>query len=134
MNREISREYFIGLSNDLLKGNLNAVIERFQCPLVVYLENSPCILATDAKIRIAVEHYRALLLRRGAKIAAVDATSKHARHFVVTKTFLDRNATVLGTVRAKYFLRQDRAQIEMIEYLQNPFLEKKCSAITQLAA
>ncbi|MEO1024694.1 MAG: hypothetical protein AAFX07_03965 [Pseudomonadota bacterium] len=139
MYREISREFFVGLSNDFLSGNLEPVFERFHCPLVIYLDDQPHVFTSQVQIRTAMLRYREILVGRGAQVAAIDVARIDRRigrmeSYFVTKTLLDWSSAKIGTVKARYFLKELSPKIEMIEYIQNPFLKGKTKAQVLLAA
>lgn len=125
MSREISREYFVALSNDLLSGNITSVLRRLHCPCVVFVHGEPHLLRSPERLRLAVMRYRNLLLQRGAQAADISVvkTDLGVKSYIVSTTYLDRHGMQLGTARTRCFIKDHLARVEMIEYQANPFLE-----------
>jgi len=130
MQRELSREYFVSLSQGLINGKWVSVLTRFKCPLVVFGDERPQMFSSRRHIEAVASVYCDVLVRNGVQAAMVEAVEicRHngpTRSYLVKKSYLRWDASQAGEVTARYFLREDDGmhKVEMIEYLRNPFLK-----------
>ncbi len=125
---QVNLEQFLKeLQNEFLSGALDAVVQRFCRPLVVYTIAGVTVLRNHEEIRKQAEQYREAILALSVATSTVKIVSQEVvknNRLRATARIIDFDADgreVTGSL-IRYFLIKtaNSYEIEMIEYLEAP--------------